>query len=131
MENTMDVLKRHIEQYGWAFQQVAEDELVTGFTDEKNRQFPINLTIAERVVTMTISFTLDSLFMDEKALWAFLELNGVLPWAKVGVDADHMNLLLAVDCPKEGLSYATVAFGLDILSDVAKLLVTRFKGAIR
>jgi hypothetical protein len=127
----IDALKQHLEAYGWAFHPLAEDQLLTGFTDDSGRQFPIDLTVSERVVTMTCAFVLDDLFVDEKALWAFLELNGVLPWAKVGVDADHSHLLLAVDCPRDGLSYPMVSYALDVLSEAAKLLVKRFKGAIK
>jgi hypothetical protein len=128
--DTIQVLENHLTTYGWASQRLEDGSLLTGFGDEGTRAYAITIVAGDQMVTLTIAFELDDLFVDQKTLWAFLSLNGILPWAKLAVDAEH-SLLLAVDCPVEALSYPVFSLALDLLSSTAQLLVERFKGVIK
>lgn len=130
MTDTLDALEAFLTQYGWCCERLGDDAIVTGFADEQDRRYAISLAAGEKVVTMTTAFQLDELFVDEKMLWTFLEFSGALPWAKLGADAEH-NLLLAVDCPLEGLSYKAFALAMDTMCDAAQLLVDKLRGVVK
>lgn len=126
-ESMMDTLQEYMKQYGWTFEAVDADTLISGFQDDSGAVYPLVVSLHRDLVSLQVAFkiTEDSLVNDAKTLRSMLRLNCIWPLAKIGID-DVGGVVVAEDLPQDALNYQAFALALDILAETAQMFADEF-----
>lgn len=127
----MDELEEYMKRYGWTFERVEADALISGFLDESGAVYPLVVSLHSDLVSLQVAFRLsDPNFMhDAETFRTMLRLNYIWPLAKIGID-DAGGVVVAEDLPQEGLNYRAFALALDILAETAQIFASEFSTII-
>lgn len=130
-QSMMDELEEYMKQYGWTFERVGADTLISGFLDDSGAVYPLVVSLHSDLVSLQVAFRLsDANFMhDAETFRAMLRLNYIWPLAKIGID-DAGGVVVAEDLPQEGLNYQAFALSLDILAETAQMFAEEFSTII-
>lgn len=130
-QSMMDKLEEYMQQYGWTFERVETDTLISGFLDDSGAVYPLVVSLHSDLVSLQVEFKLsnDSFVRDAETLRIMLRFNCIWPLAKIGID-DAGRVVVAEDLPQEGLNYQAFALSLDILAETAQMFAGEFSSII-
>ncbi|MGC8780622.1 MAG: YbjN domain-containing protein [Anaerolineae bacterium] len=130
-QSLIDELEEYMKQYGWTFERVGPDTLISGFLDDSGAVYPLVVSLHSDLVSLQVTFGLsdDSFGHDVETLRTMLRLNCIWPLAKIGID-DAGGVVVAEDLPQEGLNYQSFALSLDILAETAQMFSAEFSSII-
>lgn len=130
-QSLIDELEEYMKQYGWTFEKVGSDTLISGFLDDSGAVYPLAVSLHSDLVSLQVTFELsdDSFVHNAEILRTMLRLNWIWPLAKIGID-DVGGVVVAEDLPQEGLNYQAFALSLDILAETAQMFAGEFSSII-